>query len=163
MDILTPKGQATLADERRAVSIFMSHYGGFKYVETPKNKPADIDAFIIKNNIIIACIETKCRYDCDLNKFQNQYRNKWLITFDKIEKSRTIAKSLCVKVVGFLYLKQSDVLLFQTIVDDNGDYLPRIDIETTITKATINGGKAKRTNAYINMKDAKILKGKYEK
>lgn len=158
MDILTPKGQASLADERRAVDIFTSNFDKFSYIQTPKNKPADIDAFLTKDNIIVACIETKCRYDCDLEKFQKRYENKWLVTFEKLEKARTIARSLCVKVVGFLYLKQSDVLLFQAIVDTNGNYVPNINISTTVTQATINGGKAERTNAYIDMKNATILK-----
>jgi hypothetical protein len=158
MDILSPKGQLSVEDEQRAVKIFVSNFAGFIYAETPKNKPADIDAFIINNGIIVACVETKCRYDCDLHKFQTQYENKWLVTFDKLEKARSIAKSLCIKSVGFLYLKQSDVLLVQSISDQNGNYIPDINIATTATQATINGGKAIRTNAFINMNQSKILR-----
>ena len=158
MDVLSPKGQLSVGDEQRAIKIFVSNFAEFTYAETPKNQPADIDAFLVKNGTLVACVETKCRYDCDLHKFQTQYENKWLVTFDKLEKARSIARALCIKVVGFLYLKQSDALLVQSIVDQHGNYIPNINIATTVTQATINGGKATRTNAFIDMQQAKILK-----
>ena len=159
VDILTPKGQKTLVDEQRAWQIFSLRYSGFVYAETPKDKPAAIDALIISKGIIRACIETKCRYDCDLKKFQNEYQNKWLITFDKIEKGREISKMLGVSFVGFLYLKQSDTLLFQVISNAAGLYVPDIETSNTQTQATINGGTIVRKNAFINMNNATILKG----
>jgi hypothetical protein len=157
MDILSAKGQRTLPDEQRAKEIFLLAYPKYHYVETPKDRPADIDAFLILDSSIKAVVETKCRYDCDLEKFKRAYSNEWLVTFDKIEKARTIAKSLCVRVVGFLYLKQSDVLLVQEIVNADGLYVPSIRLDATTTQATINGGTATRTNAYINMDNASVM------
>lgn len=157
MDILSAKGQATLPDEQRAKDIFLLNYPKYRYVETPKDRPADVDAFLVLDNDIKAIIETKCRYDCDLVKFRGSYGNEWLVTFDKLEKARTIARSLCVKVIGFLYLKQSDVLLVQEIVNADGLYVPSIRLDSTTTQATINGGTATRTNAYIKMDEAKLL------
>ena len=157
MDILSAKGQATLPDEQRAKEIFLLNYPKYRYVETPKDRPADVDAFLVLGNDIKAIIETKCRYDCDLVKFRGSYCNEWLVTFDKLEKARTIARSLCVKVIGFLYLKQSDVLLVQEIANAEGLYVPSIRLDSTTTQATINGGTATRTNAYIKMDSAKLL------
>jgi len=156
MDILTQKGQLTLPDEARAHQLFTSQHANFTYVETPKDKPSDIDAFLVKNGIIKAVVETKCRYDCDINKFFGQYNGKWLVTLDKIERCRDVAKSLCVDFVGFLYLKQSDILLVQKISNVFGSYVPNIEIKSTETQATINGGKAVRSNAYIDMSKAKV-------
>lgn len=157
MDILSAKGQATLPDEQRAKEIFLLNYPRYRYVETPKDRPADVDAFLVLDNDIKAIIETKCRYDCDLVKFRGAYANEWLVTFDKLEKARTIARALCVKVIGFLYLKQSDILLVQEIVNADGLYVPSIRLDSTTTQATINGGTATRTNAYIKMDNAKLL------
>lgn len=157
MDILSPKGQTTLPDEQRAKEIFLISYPKYRYVETPKDRPADVDAFLVLDDCIKAIVETKCRYDCDLEKFRGSYGNEWLVTFDKLEKARSIAKGLCVKVVGFLYLKQSDVLLVQELVDANGLYVPSIRIDPTTTQATINGGTATRTNAYIDMSKSLLL------
>lgn len=157
MDILSAKGQATLPDEQRAKEIFLLNYPKYRYVETPKDRPADVDAFLVLDNDIKAIIETKCRYDCDLVKFRGLYGNEWLVTFDKLERARTIARSLCVKVIGFLYLKQSDILLVQEIVNSDGLYVPSIRLDSTTTQATINGGSATRTNAYIKMDSATLL------
>jgi hypothetical protein len=157
MDILSAKGQTTLPDEQRAKEIFLLNYPRYRYVETPKDRPADVDAFLVLDNDIKAIIETKCRYDCDLVKFRGSYGNEWLVTFDKLEKARMIARSLCVKVIGFLYLKQSDILLVQEIVNADGLYVPSIRLDSTTTQATINGGSATRTNAYIKMDEAKLL------
>ena len=157
MDILSPKGQSTIPDERRAKEIFLISYPKYRYVETPKDRPADVDAFLVLDNCIKAIVETKCRYDCDIMKFKQAYKNEWLVTFDKLEKARSIAKGLCVKVVGFLYLKQSDVLLVQELVDANGLYVPSVRLDSTTTQATINGGTATRTNAYIDMSKSVLL------
>ena len=157
MDILSPKGQTTLPDEQRAKEIFLISYPKYRYVETPKDRPADVDAFLVLDDCIKAIVETKCRYDCDLEKFRGSYDNEWLVTFDKLEKARSIAKGLCVKVVGFLYLKQSDVLLVQELVDANGLYVPSVRLDPTTTQATINGGTATRTNAYIDMNKSLLL------
>jgi len=156
MDILSAKGQATLPDEQRAKEIFLLNYPRYRCVETPKDRPADVDAFLVLDHAIKAIVETKCRYDCDLEKFRGAYGNEWLVTFDKLEKARTIARSLCVKVIGFLYLKQSDILLVQEIVNADGLYVPSIRLDSTTTQATINGGSATRTNAYIKM-DGSVL------
>jgi hypothetical protein len=157
MDILSAKGQLTIPDEQRAKEIFLLNYPRYRYVETPKDRPADVDAFLVLGDAIKGIVETKCRYDCDLEKFRGAYGNEWLVTFDKLEKARTIARSLCVKVIGFLYLKQSDVLLVQELVNAEGLYVPSIRIDSTTTQATINGGSATRANAYISMNKSILL------
>jgi hypothetical protein len=157
MDILSAKGQLTIPDEQRAKEIFLLNYPRYRYVETPKDRPADVDAFLVLDHAIKAIVETKCRYDCDLEKFRGAYGNEWLVTFDKLEKARTIARSLCVKVIGFLYLKQSDILLVQEIVNADGLYVPSIRLDATTTQATINGGSATRTNAYIKMDNSVLV------
>ena len=160
MDILTPRGQATLTDEQRAKELFALRFPKYQYIETAKDRPADVDAFLVLDGGIRAIVETKCRYDCDLEKFQSDYGNSWLVTFDKLEKARTLSMALCVKVLGFLYLKQSDVLLVQELINDRGEYVPHIRVESTRTQATINGGTAVRMNAYIDMRKAFQCKGK---
>lgn len=155
MDILTTKGQATLRDEQRAHQIFTTVYPEYSYIQTPKDSPSDADAFLVKDGTIRALIETKCRYDCDIEKFYGQYEGNWLVTFDKLERCRMLSKSLCVDFVGFLYLKQSDVLITQKISDAAGNYVPRIGVKSTETQATVNGGKIIRTNAFIDMSNAK--------
>ena len=156
MDILTERGQQSLADEQQACNIFISNYTRYQYVQTPKEKPSDVDAFLIRDGIIVGVIETKCRYDVNLHEFKERYSYEWLVTFDKILKGKQIADALCIKLIGFLYIVQSKTLLVQTIADE-GLYVPSIKILTTQTQATINGKTAVRSNAFIDMSNATIL------
>lgn len=157
MDILTAAGQRTLADEQRAQQIFESSFPGHLYVHTPKDRPADIDAFIVKDQEIRAVVETKCRYNIDLQQFNVRYKAKWLVTQEKIQKAQKIADALCVPLIGFLYLAQNDVLLMVKIYE-NGQLLQKITVEETVTQRTVNGGVAIRENAFIDMSKARVLK-----
>lgn len=156
MDVLTERGQQSLADERKAREIFLSNFPSYQYIETQKNQPADIDALIVRDGIIAGVVETKCRYDVNIEGFVESYENSWLVTFDKITRGKQIADAMCTKLIGFLYIVQSETLLVQTIAD-NGLYVPRITIATTQTQATINGRTAVRSNAYIDMTNARKL------
>ena len=155
MDILTTKGQETLKDVARAKAIFLYNHDDYYYFETPPDQPSDIDAVIVKDQIVQALAEVKCRYDCDLSKFQNEYENRWLITNDKIERGKTLAKAMRVPLLGLLYIVQSDILLVQKICDRDGMYIPDIQVRMTDTQRSINGGSASRENAFIDMSKAR--------
>ena len=73
LDVLTPNGQKSIADERKAKAIFACNFPQYSYIETPKTKSADVDAFLTKEGVIEAIIETKCRYDVTLEEFNQQY------------------------------------------------------------------------------------------
>lgn len=157
MDVLTPAGQKTLQDEARAQEIFEINFPGWRYMHTPKNRPADVDAVVIHEGQVSGVIETKCRYDVDLKEFNQRYNGQWLVTFDKLIKGRDVATALQVPLVGFLYLVRSDVLLMITIFE-NGSFVPKIRMEETVTQKTVNGGRIVRTNAFIDMSTARILR-----
>lgn len=161
MDILTPKGQETRRQEVRAIDILMRNLRGYYYLETPKDKPAAVDGFIAKDGIIHYVCETKCR-EMPKETLENEYKNRWLITFDKVMLARQIAQHLCVPMLGLLYLAPDDVLLVQKICEapehGPGMFTTSMVIETTKTQRTVNGGVATRTNAYIDMSNAKVFK-----
>ena len=158
MDILTTKGQATLKDEQRAADIFKKHFPTYQYLETPKDMPAVVDALLYERELM-AVVETKCRYDMDYDKFCHAYNCEWLVTFDKINKGAKLAASLGVCLVGFLYIVPSDYLLVQKLSDTDGNFIVDIHLRETETQRTINGGLITRTNAFINMKGARVLNG----
>jgi hypothetical protein len=158
MDILTPRGQGSRADELLAVNIFLKHYPDFKYIETPKDSPAIIDAILVKNGEMYSAVETKCR-DMSLEQFTGSFESKWLMTYEKISKARQMAFDLGIGLTGFLYLKRSNILLVSKISCRSGLYQKKILIEATETQKTINGGKIIRNNAYIDMSDAARLEG----
>lgn len=157
MDVLTPAGQKTLEDEERAREIFEINFPGWRYIHTPKNRPADVDAVVVHDGQVAGVVETKCRYDVDLQEFNGRYDGQWLVTFDKLIKGRDVATALQVPLVGFLYLVRSEVLLMLTIFE-NGSFIPKIRVEETVTQKTVNGGRIVRTNAFIDMTKARVLK-----
>lgn len=158
MDILTEKGQATVVDEKNAYDIFKLNYPFWEIIETDKNSPSDFDAFLSKSGVIKAIVEVKCRYDFNEEKFFNTHNGLWLVTFDKILKLKGICDSLCVDMIGFLYIVPSKILLVKTLYR-NGVFLTGMEIRTSVTQRSVNGGTATRTNAYINMRDAKRIIG----
>jgi hypothetical protein len=156
LDVLSEKGLKTLGDEQDAARIWSRHYPEFKYLETAKDKPAVIDAFLVKGTICGA-VETKCRYDMNLEDFWGPREGKWLITHEKLESARLISSQLCVPLYGFLYIVKDRKLLVKKIADETGSYLADIWISQTQTQKTINGGTISRVNAFIDMAGAKIL------
>lgn len=158
MDINTAKGKVSREDELRAVDIFKQHYPSYRYIETPKGEPAVIDAIILKGSEIHSVVETKCRYGITVEDFMKKFNGDWLVTFEKIDQARKIAVSLGVGLSGFLYLKNDDALLIANIADKKGTFKRKIYLEATETQRTINGGLIVRNNAFIDMKDAAVLK-----
>jgi hypothetical protein len=157
MDILTPKGQKTRQQEDRAIEIWLSHYPDCPYIHTPKDKPATVDAVLCNKGSIKAVVETKCR-DFSYETFKRKFQGNLLISYEKIIKAADIASSMCVPLVVFLYMVEDDSLLYQKIWEPGVGWTCTILIRPTWTQATVNGGKALRSNAFIHMDEARLLK-----
>jgi hypothetical protein len=158
VDILTEKGQVSLNDEQTLAKWLEKNFS-LKYIQTPKDTPALVDAIVTNKSSteLLGVAETKCRYDiASLEQFQTNYKNEWLVTWSKVNNAINIATSMGVPCVGFLYLVKPKVLLTQKLSDNTGRLAVDVRLSTTSTQATINGGIALRTNAFINMAGAKI-------
>lgn len=156
MDILTPKGQETLKQERKAIQIFTSTFPGFSFIETPKDTPADIDGIIVKDGVMISGVEVKCRTmtAADLAK---KYNYQWLVTADKLERGVSACERLGIDFRGFLYLVPDDMLFIVPIFSYMNGWVPNIEYDVTETQKTVNGGTATRLNAYIDVSKAKVI------
>ena len=152
LDIQTERGQKSLRDEQRVADWFNAKPGHW-YIQTPKNAPAIVDAVLVRDYSLIGVAETKCRYSITLSRFQSAFNNEWLVTYSKIASALNLANGLCVPLFGFLYLVDDTTLLVQN--------LSRVtmQVRTTQTQRTINGGLAIRENAFIPMDSAKIYRG----
>jgi len=157
MDILSARGQDSLMHER-IVSMWIENKWDCRYIETPKDSPALIDAIITdsKAGFMKAVVETKCRYNTTLPQFQTKFNNQWLVTWDKVQNAMKIATSLGVNCIGLLYLVEDKTLMVQKLCDAQGNLMAEMLIKNTTTQATINGGSIARNNAYISMDGAKI-------
>lgn len=153
MDILTPKGQRTLEQEREAVRLFTRTYSGYGFVETPKSRPADIDGFVVFNGAIVSGVEVRCR-NLTLADLKHKFDNRWLITSDKVDRGISLCRSLGVDFRGFLYLVPDRTLLIVPVWSYEKGMIADIDLEHTVTQATVNGGTALRLNAYVDVTGA---------
>ena len=156
MDILTPKGQQTLAQERQAVQIFTSNFPGFDFIETPKGTPADIDGFIVRDGTLISGVEVKCRM-MTADELANKFKYQWLVTADKLDRGVSVCERLGVDFRGFLYLVPEKILLVVPIFSYKDGWLTEPEYEMTKTQATVNGGIAERLNAYVDVRNAKVI------
>ena len=150
LDIATPKGQQTLEQEQIVAAWLESR--NTKYIQTPKDKPAKVDAILMRDGVLIGVAETKCR-TMTLDALRRNFDNEWLLTEAKIKDATQIATGLCVPLVGFLYLVGDDVLLSVNLLT-----APR-RVANTLTQRTVNGGSIVRANAYVKMDHANIYYG----
>lgn len=157
LDILTEKGQETLAQELRAAEIIRSVWPDAEYYHTDKRKAAAVDAIIIRPPEVKAVAATSCR-QCTLAVLRGQFGNELLLTYDKLEKGRLLADLLCVDFWIIGYLVPDDVVLRLKLYRPGGDWLARVRKDRTVTQATVNGGSALRLNGYIDMQSADVLR-----
>lgn len=157
MDILTPKGQETRQQEERAIEIWHRAYPSYTYIQTPKDKPALVDAVLNVDGEIRGVVETKCR-NMSSEEFK-QFGMTWLVTYEKLVKAAVIAEGLCVPLIGFLYLTKDDLLMYQKLWEPDKGWVCEMAIKPTRTQATVNGGSIIRSNAYIDMSNASLIWG----
>lgn len=159
LDILTPRGQQTLRDLDTAVRLWESNNPGWRVSLLPDDRESAIDGFLISpSGQTAAGIEVKCRYKVTRDSFRAAFNNEWLITMRKLTTAWNVCSSLCVPLVGFLYLVDDQTLLTKRIVDSEGDFCAGFRCEKTETQKTVNGGTAQRANAFINMEGCREYK-----
>ena len=156
MDILTPKGQETLAQERDAINLFLQSFPGFEFFETPKDTPADIDGVIVKNGTMISGVEVKCR-TMTVRELKERFNMQWLVTADKLDRGVSACERLGIDFRGFLYLVPDKMLIIVPIFSYKNGWLIEPEYDITKTQATVNGGMAERLNAYIDVSNAKFI------
>jgi hypothetical protein len=158
MDINTPKGRQTLADEAKAASLFSTVYPHFTYCETPKDEPANVDAVLVKDKEIFAVVETKCRYDMTFVQLIVDREAQYLISFDKILKGKVVSHHLGVPFLIFVYLVAQDILIVTKITDSSGEIVCKMQVTERLTQRTVNGGTIRKTVALIDLENAKVLR-----
>lgn len=160
MDILTPKGQASLEQEHRAIARFTKLFPKYDWLETDKAEPAAVDGFFYVHergdgsNVLSAVVEVKCRKDTRAT-FRHAYNNEWLITHDKLLKGQEVSKLCRVPFIGILWLVPEQYLIVVQFTNRKGEFLIDFEVHETETQATINGGTALRDNAFVPLASAK--------
>lgn len=158
LDINTPRGQETASQEVQAAEIFERSFPGVSYIHTPKQKPADYDAVLVKNGAIVAVVAMRCCAKYDLATFRRQFENKLLISFHKLLKGVDAGRINCVPFTVMIYFPTDGAVLCQRVWEPESGFQTDFYVKKTKTQATVNGGEAIRDNAFIDMDGAKELR-----
>ena len=150
LDINTKKGQESLRHEKKMLEKIKLSFS-VQLIETPKNMDSKIDGIIVKDDQISGIFESKCR---DMSYMELLDYKSWLVTFNKIMDGKKISEMLRVPFFGFLYLIPDELVFYWKITDEFGEFRFGFNIKRTLTRKTINGGMAMRTNAYLPVKYA---------
>lgn len=150
LDIESPRGQQSLVEERRMLAAIRLYLPGFRIIETDKSKPDDVDGYLIKQGRVRGVFESKCRH-MTRETLRGPFQNEWLVTTDKLVRGVAEAKKYDAPFFGFLYLVPDDVALAIRLADEDGQFLPPMREQWTLTQATCNGGQIERLNTYVDM------------
>lgn len=152
LDCLTPKGRQAIADARRGLDMI-----GRQYLETSQRGASRIDGFFLNDSrtIVTGVYEAKAR-DITLSVLKVEYKNEWLVTWDKIQCAIDVARSLSVPFYGVIYLTRDGICLRLRITNSAGDEIVPIRTDFTQTAKTVNGGQIVRENAFIDISSAEI-------
>lgn len=156
LDINTPKGQITLEQEKRAAAIIEAAWPGSTYIHTPKGSSASIDGLIVKDSVVRAVLEAKCRL-MSLQQLRGGFDNEWLVSLHKLTDGAIVADKFCVGFWGALYLVPDDKVLMIQLYSPKDSWLVPYRVDKTKTQMTVNGGECYRDNAYIKMDKATLL------
>lgn len=143
--------------EQDAIQSFLARYPSFDFIETPKDEPADIDGFVVRGGTLVSGVEVKCRIMA-LMDLMGKFDGRWLITYDKIERGIAVCRSLGIDFRGFLYLVPVKTLVIVKLWDHKTGATAGMELEETRTQATVNGGSIVRLNAYVDVRDATVIR-----
>jgi len=153
MDVLSEKGRKSLNLEREAIAVFCMANPEYRFIETPKNRPAAVDGVFMKDGELNAVVEVKVRKMT--RERLRELGDTWLVTMDKLERGRMASALLRVPFVGLLYLLPEKRLFSLPVTKQNGEWALEFERRETITQRTINGGSVKRENAFLPLEQAK--------
>lgn len=153
MDIKTPLGRLSLAREQSIIRKLCEKMSWFN-VPTPRDMPAPLDGVMSDNTGMIFVYEVKCR-----NTTVGQlYRwGTYLISHSKIVAGMKASELFNVPFVILVHTTKDGGLVSIRVTNEYGEAIAPMDVKETDTQATVNGGSARRKNAYVCMSAAKII------
>ena len=152
LDSETETGQLYIQKEK-LVSDRVSQLTRSEAVELGSNT-THADRLFIRDgkSVCIAEIKTRNMSLPQLEKF-----GSYLISYHKIDRGVLISSLLHVPFMLFVYLIESDDIVYWTISDSEGKEACTYVVQQTETQATCNGGQALRENAYLYLDGMKLL------
>lgn len=150
----TPNGRTALSETEDALTSLGKKIG-VDHVFLPKLGSHPFDGFVSMDNNIVGLFEAKSR-DASyrhpgLIKYKGVEYETYLITERKIEQGAKYSKEFGVPFFILVYLRGSGHVLSIQVTDQYGHVIIDYEKASTRTQATINGGIARRANAFIKI------------
>lgn len=138
---------------------------GFQHIWFPDGNTLPVDGFIVHEGQVAGVFEAKCRnikylQDSQTIEYDGKEYDDYMISKSKIDSGIQYAKQFSMKFILLVYCEQSGHILSFRIANESGECLVDFSEKRSRTQATVNGGAAIRTNAYIPVKQAKAWKAK---
>lgn len=154
LDCNTDRGRLFIARQHEIINRCAPMWES-RAVLTPDDRESPVDAMFYRGDLLTACAEVKAR-DMTEHDLVHRYRS-YLVTYDKLDRGRAIAKSLCVPYLLIVGLWPERLIVWWKVADSGGRWLVPFVQERTATQATCNGGTATRVNAYVGLESMRRL------
>ena len=112
------------------------------------------DRLFVRDGKSVCIAEIKTR---NMSLLKLQMFGSYLISYHKIDRGVLLSSLLHVPFMLFVYLIESDDIVYWTISDSEGKEACTYVVQQTETQATCNGGQALRENAYLYLDGMKLL------
>lgn len=162
LDIDTERGRSTLQYEQRAARA-LERARGVLYCAGPKEGGAwPLDAVVVDPDTrrIVAFVEQKTRWET-VERMKYAHGGTLILSADKVQSGIAAANLLGAAFWALVYLcdepDECRVMLVDVYNQQRG-LLHGIRWQSTKTRATINGGEARRMNCYIPLSGASLLR-----
>lgn len=145
-------GPAAIAAQRRLARTVAALWHG-ELAELPS--ASSIDALFTREGVLLSIAEIKVRA---MTWRELVALGSLVITFDKLQRGRALARALAVPFDVFAGLADGAIVWFR-VADATGAWAltpPRI--ARTVTAKSCNGGTATRANAYLDVRAARLLR-----
>lgn len=160
LDCDTPLGQLFIQEQYRTQERLADR--GYTVINT-SGKANNADVILAKEIdgrlTITGLAEIKSRKTAGEKPLTKQYLQEnggYLITAEKLKFGALASSMYKVPFYVIVSLMEENVILVWQITTSTGDYTEKFETKQTPTRATVNGGSAFRTNAFLKM-DSKYL------
>lgn len=156
LDCETPLGKIFIGEQHRIQKLLQGK--GYEIINT-SGLDNRSDILIAKDGTLCGVAEIRSRISAGKNALTIEYLRRnggYLITNEKIAHGLQMSELLRVPFFVIVSLMVEDKVLIWKISDSGGKPLERLQVNTTKTRKTVNGGIAYRENAFLPM-DSKNL------
>lgn len=179
MNATTPKGKVAIKWARKGLTAWGHANPDRCWLETKQDRWADLDAVIgsphaqfpntpccegkatmmYTGGEVEELMEIKARFNVTTEKFFEDWGGTWLVTYAKLKRCYDTAFSMRTDLAGLLVLVDSMQAYYTKLAKYNPDtggleWQIKFKVLKTETQKNINGGKALRENAFIDMNGA---------